>query len=139
VAALEAADDAGDELALTLLVLIEDVLPLGLAHPLQDDLLGRLGGDAAEPLPGAVQLQELAVLGVLLLGLSLILLVVENLEQELVARLGLEAEPLRFREQDLFPLVARGDRLDDDDDLEQIDPAGLFVELGLHLALHAER
>ena len=107
VAALEPADDAGDELALAVLVLVEDVLALGLAHALQDDLLGGLRGDAAEALPGAVELQELAVLGVLLLGLGLILLVVEDLEQQLVADLGLEAEALRVRDGDLLALVAR--------------------------------
>ena len=50
VAALEAPDDAGDELALAVLVLVEDVLALGLADALEDDLLGGLRGDAAEPL-----------------------------------------------------------------------------------------
>ncbi len=119
----------GDELALALLVLVEDVLALRLADTLQDDLLGGLGGDAAEPLPGAVQLEELTVLGVLLLGFDLVLLVVEDLEQELVARVGLETEALGVGEQDLFPLVAGGERLDDDDDLEQIDAADLLVEL----------
>ena len=53
VAALEAADDAGDELALAVLVLVEDVLALGVADALDDDLLGGLRGDAAEPLAGA--------------------------------------------------------------------------------------
>ena len=48
VAALEAADDAGDELALAVLVLVVDVLALGLADALDDDLLGGLRGDAAE-------------------------------------------------------------------------------------------
>ncbi len=50
VAALEAPHDARDELALALLVLVEDVLALGLAHALQDDLLRGLRGDAAEAL-----------------------------------------------------------------------------------------
>jgi hypothetical protein len=75
----------GDQLALLVAVLVEDVVPLGLAHPLQDHLLGGLGGDAAEALPGLVELEDVPVLGVLLLGLGLILLVVEDLEQELVA------------------------------------------------------
>src|SRR5262249_29660860 len=52
VAALEPPHDAGDQLALAILVLVEDVLALRLAHALQNDLLGGLGGDAAEPLPG---------------------------------------------------------------------------------------
>ena len=29
--------------------------------------------------------------------------------------------------------------LGDDDDLEEVDASGLLVELGLHLAVHAER
>ena len=97
VAALEAAHDAGDELALAVLVLVEDVLALGLADALEDDLLGGLRGDAAERLPGPVQVEQVAELLVLLLGLGLILLGVEDLEQELVAELGLEAEALRRR------------------------------------------
>src|SRR5262249_7857437 len=92
VAALEPPDDPRDELALPVLVLIEDVVALRLAYALQDDLLGGLGGDATEPLPGPVQLEELAVLGVLLLGPGLILLIVEDLEQQLVTHVGLEAE-----------------------------------------------
>src|SRR4029079_9567388 len=160
VAALEAPHDAGDQLALAVLVLVEDVLALRLAHALQDDLLGRLGGDAAESLPGAIQLQELAVLRVLLLGLRLVLLVVENLKQQLVAHLGLEAvaggvlqrhflaaRPFEDRGHDaahrrhvrhrLEPLPGRH-LIDDHDDLEQIDAPDLLVELGFHLAVQAE-
>ena len=48
VAALEAPDDAGDELALAVLELVEDVVALRLAHALDDHLLGGLRGDAAE-------------------------------------------------------------------------------------------
>ncbi len=138
VAALEPPDDPRNELALAVLVLIEDVVALGLAHPLQDDLLGGLGGDPAEPLPGAVELQELAELGVLLFRFGLVLLVEEDLEQQLVANLGLEADPLRVGDEDFLALVARGNGVDDDDDLEQVDAAGLLVELGLHLAVHPE-
>src|SRR4029078_12001634 len=94
VAALEPPHDARDQLALAVLVLVEDVLALGLAHALQDDVLGRLRGDAAEALPGAVELEQLAVLGVLLLRAGLILLVVEDLEEELVADVRLEIELL---------------------------------------------
>ena len=159
VAALEPADDAGDQLALAVLVLVEDVLALGLADALQDDLLGGLRGDAAEALPGAVQLEQLAVLGVLLLGLRLVLLVVEDLEQQLVAGFRLEAVaggvlqrdflaagafqhrghhlPGRHVRHRLEPL-SRRHLVDDDDDLEQIDAARLLVELRLHLAMHAE-
>jgi hypothetical protein len=48
VAALEAADDAGDDLALAVLVLVVHVVALGLADALVDHLLGGLRGDAAE-------------------------------------------------------------------------------------------
>ena len=120
VAALEAADDAGDQLALLVPVLVEDVLALGLAHALQDHLLGGLGGDAAEGLPGAVQLQHVAVFGVLLLGLGLILLVVEDLEQQLVALDGVGVELVGVLQGHL---VARDGHLRHDlDDLEQVDP-----------------
>ena len=47
VARLEAVDDAGDDVAFLAGVLLEDDLALGLAQALQDDLLRRLGGDAA--------------------------------------------------------------------------------------------
>src|SRR5205085_11870900 len=45
---------------------------------------------------------------------------------------------LLWRGRDLLALVARGDGVDDDDDLQQVDPTGLLAELGLHLPLHAE-
>ena len=48
VAVLEALDGAVDDLADALVVLGEDVLALGLAHLLEDHLLGGLRGDAAE-------------------------------------------------------------------------------------------
>src|SRR5690606_30663244 len=47
-AALEAANDAGHQLLLLVLVLIVQVLPLGLPDALDDDLLRGLRGDAAE-------------------------------------------------------------------------------------------
>ena len=48
VAALDALDDAGDQLADAILVRIDDLRALGFAHALHDDLLGGLRGDAAE-------------------------------------------------------------------------------------------
>jgi hypothetical protein len=54
-AALEAADDAGHELALLVLVRVEHVLALGLADALDDHLLGGLGGDAAEAVLAELQ------------------------------------------------------------------------------------
>ncbi len=49
VAALEALHRAGDELAHLRRVLVVDVVPLGLADLLVEDLLGALGGDAPQP------------------------------------------------------------------------------------------
>src|SRR5207253_2416978 len=91
VPALEPPDDAGDELALAVLVLVEDVLALRLADALDDHLLRRLRGDAAEALDRVVQADDVAVLLLLLARLVLVALAVEDLEQELVAHLGLEA------------------------------------------------
>ena len=62
-------DDAGDEIAFAAFVEVEDLLALGIAQPLHDDLLGGLRGDPAEvvrgvlPLPGdvAVLVELLAV------------------------------------------------------------------------------
>src|SRR3546814_15790861 len=48
VAALDALDDAGHQLADAILPLVHDLRPLGLAHALHDHLLGGLGCDAAE-------------------------------------------------------------------------------------------
>ena len=48
VAVLEALDRAVDHFADAIVVLGEDVLALGLAHLLEDDLLGGLRGDAPE-------------------------------------------------------------------------------------------
>ena len=48
VAVFDALDHAVDDLADPVLVLLVLPVALGLAHLLHDDLLGRLGGDAAE-------------------------------------------------------------------------------------------
>ena len=48
MAELDALDDAGDDLAGALLELLILALALGVADLLEDDLLGGLGGDAAE-------------------------------------------------------------------------------------------
>ena len=48
VAVFDALDRAVDDLADAVLVFVELAVALGLAHLLHDDLLGRLGGDAAE-------------------------------------------------------------------------------------------
>ena len=69
VAVVGLLDDTGDDVALPPRVLLVLEVPLHLADPLQDDLLGRLGGDPAEvvgrvvPLAGdvAVLVELLAV------------------------------------------------------------------------------
>ncbi len=48
VAALEALDDSRDDRFGPADIFVENPLALGVAQPLGDDLLGRLGGDAAE-------------------------------------------------------------------------------------------
>ncbi len=56
--------DPGDQLADAVLVLVEHHVPLGLADPLEDHLLRRLGGDPAEVVGGHIALVDLlAVLG----------------------------------------------------------------------------
>ena len=50
VAVVALLDDAGDDVALAAGVLLVLEVALGLADALEDDLLGRLGGDAAEVL-----------------------------------------------------------------------------------------
>ena len=60
---LEALHDAGGELALAVLELVEDDVALGVAHALDDVLLGRLRGDAAELLGRQLREQLVADLG----------------------------------------------------------------------------
>jgi hypothetical protein len=62
---LEPDDLAVDDVALTLGVLAEDVLALGLAQALLDDLLHRLRADASEDLGALLDRDDLAELGVL--------------------------------------------------------------------------
>src|SRR5207237_2416951 len=93
VAALEAQGDAADDLALAVLVVVEDVLALGVAGALDGDLVGGLRGDAAEALAVGLELEDVAVALVLDAGLLLVLGTVEDLEEQLVAHLGLDALP----------------------------------------------
>ena len=58
-----------------------------------------------KPFQARLSCEQLAVLGVLLLGLGLILLVVEDLEQQLVADLGLEVEAVGVDDGDFLALV----------------------------------
>src|SRR3546814_12722344 len=63
VAARDARDDAGHQLADAILPLVHDLRPLGLAHALHDNLLGGLGCDAAEIDVVDLLLDEVADLG----------------------------------------------------------------------------
>src|SRR3546814_8575028 len=63
VAALDALDDAGHQLADAILPLVHDLRPLGLAHALHDHLLGGLGCDATEIDVVDLLLDEVADLG----------------------------------------------------------------------------
>ena len=56
-------DDPGDQLADPVLVLVEHHHPFGLADPLQDHLLGGLGGDPAEVFGGDVAGRDLVLVG----------------------------------------------------------------------------
>jgi hypothetical protein len=109
---LKALDDAVDELGLAAFKVIVDDLSLRVAHALDDILLGRLCGDAAE------------ISGV-------------ELREQLVAdlRLGIEALA-RLVERDLHGRVLN--RLDDGFGLEELDLADLGIELRLDLTLVAE-
>ena len=137
VAALEATHDAGDELAPAVLELVEDDVALGVADALDDDLLGRLRGDAAEALALLRELEQVAELLVLLARALGVFVEVEDLEAELLAELGLEAVALGVDGADLALVVV--DLLDDGHVLEEIDGAGLLVEARLELAVDAER
>ncbi len=91
VAGVGLLDDARDELADAVLVLLEHHVALGLADPLQDHLLGGLRGDAAEVLGRDVALLDLiAVLGEHL-GVELRLRGLAHL-----ARLGIDGGLLRL-------------------------------------------
>src|SRR5262249_27168313 len=140
VATLEATHGTGDELALAVLELVVDVVALGLAHALDDHLLGRLRRDAPEGLDGVVQVQQIPVLLLLLAGAIRVLGAVEDLEQQLVTELGLETMLLGIGHGDLAALLGgrRALALDDVANLEEVDRADLFVVLRLELAVHAE-
>ena len=64
VAAFHALDDAGDEVLLALEEIVEDLLALGVADLLEDDLLRGLRADAAEFLRLERFLDEVTDLGI---------------------------------------------------------------------------
>jgi hypothetical protein len=90
VTALEATDDAPDELALAVLELVINQLALGVPHSLEQDLLGGLRGDAPEGAAGLLHVQNRAKLLVLLPRPFGVARVPENLEAELLAEIGFE-------------------------------------------------
>src|SRR5690606_18146488 len=100
-AALEAADDARDDLALPALVLGEDPIALRVADALDDHLLGRLGGDTTEAEALLREAEEISELLVLLARALVVVGHVEDLEAQLLALFGLEAVPPRRLERDL--------------------------------------
>ena len=71
VAVVGLLDDPGDQLADAVLELLEHHHPLGLADPLQDDLLGGLGGDPPEVVGGDVVGLDLVLVGGEQLGVEL--------------------------------------------------------------------
>ena len=94
-----------------------------------------------KPFQASVQLEQLAVLGVLLLGASAwSFSSIEDLEQQLVADLGLEAEALGVGHagspcpRSAWPVTCSTMTMI----WNRSTRADLLVELRLHLALHAE-
>ncbi len=82
VAPLVTPNDTGDQLTLAIFVLVIDVLALSISDTLDDDLFGRLRRDAAEATAIGLELEQVAVFFVLLLGLVGVLFAVEDLESE---------------------------------------------------------
>src|SRR5471030_574102 len=141
VAALEAQRDAGDDLALAVLVVVEDVLALGIAGALDDDLLGGLRRDAPEALAVGLQMQDVAVALVLYASFFFVFRPVENLEEQLVAKLGLDAILAGLVERDLVDCldgVFDFDAWHHRQRLENLDHALLFVVRRLDGAVLAE-
>ena len=108
VAVVDALDHARHDLADAILELFVLALALALAHPLRDDLLGGLGGDAAE-----VDRRQLV-------------------GQE-IADLGFRIAALRLDQRDLGVLVL--DRIGNLHIAQQLDLAGLAVDLGADVVL----
>ena len=131
VAALVPSNDAGDQLALTVFIFVIDVLTLGIPNALDDHLFGGLGSDPAETSAVGLELEEVTVLRVLLLGFVRVVFLIEDLEPELLADLGVKTTALTVVDGHLpfgiFHLLG------DDHVLVQIDVARLVVEASLQL------
>ena len=119
VAAVGLLHDAGDQLADAVAVLLEHHVALGLADALQDDLLGRLRGDAAEVAGRHVTLLDLILV---LLELRRVDLGIGRLDH--LPRLGVVRRALVDRLDDEVRLEALGD-----DQLDDAEVGGLGVEL----------
>ncbi len=131
VTLLEAPDDAADELALAILVLVEDDVALGVAHALEQHLLGGLRGDAAERAARLLHVEQAAELFVLLASALGVARVPENLKAELLARVRFEAVLARRLERDLA--LGLGHALDHGHVLKEIDAARIRVEASFEL------
>ena len=120
VAVVGLLDDPGDQLADAVLVLLEHHVPLRLADPLQDHLLGGLGGDPPEVVGGDVAGRDLVLVGGHDLRVELGLLGLAHL-----ARLGVDRLLLlldRLRHQLLLELRRQ-------DQLEDAEVRGVAVEV----------
>src|SRR4051794_7087555 len=112
-------DDAGDQLADTVAVLLVHHVALRLADPLEDHLLGGLRGDAAEVVRGDVPLVDLV----------LVLLELDRIDLRLfglahLPRLGVDGRLLVDRLDDQVRLEALGD-----DQLGDAEVRGLRVDV----------
>src|SRR5690606_34828631 len=136
VALLEPRHDAGDALALAVFVLVVDQVTLRLADTLDDDLLGGLGCDASKALLGALELEDLAISPILFPRLVDVVGLVEDLHQQLVTHLNVEAVLHGVVQSDVTVRIL--DLVRDLHDLEQLDLAGLLVEVRFDLALRTE-
>ncbi len=110
VAVLDALDEAVDDFALAVLVLVVLTLALGLAHPLHDHLLGGLRGDAAKVDRRQRLGQEVSGLG---FGIALARLVDDDLGERVL------------------------DQLDDLEASHQANVAGLAIDFGANVVLLA--
>jgi hypothetical protein len=84
----------------------------------------------------SVELEQRPVLAVLLLRLGLILVVVEDLKEQLVAHVGLQVETGRLLQGDLLGWL--GDGVRNHDNLREVHPSGRLVEGRLHFTVLAE-
>ena len=112
VAVFDALDDAVDDLADAILVFLVLPVALGVAHFLDDDLLGRLRRDAAE-----IERRQ---------GLG-----------DGVAFLGGRVALARFRQGDLAGIVLERRVVDHQQVARQAELAGLAVDLGVDVGLGA--